>query len=217
MRIAHFYTGIYSPGGVSTYIRDLTKLQRDSGDEVFHFETQGTRPPTGLAAAGLIADQQSLFRSCLELDIDILHIHAPVLVAPPNQLGVVVTVHEHSPHCVSGGLFLKRHNKPCPRTVSLLGCANGHLIDHCGSLRPSKIVENVMRTRNQMTILPSTKVICVGHFLKSRMIKAGYRSEDITVIANFTNIEADFQDLERSEVPEFLAMGRLERLKDLIG
>ncbi len=114
---------------------------------------------------------------------------------------------------MSGGLFLKRRMLPCPRTFDIFGCTYGHILDHCGSVRPNRFWENLQKVKAQKAILPSVEVVCVGEFLRGRMIKAGYSGGNITVVPNFSDIESREKVDRPSGPPRFLALGRLERLK----
>jgi glycosyltransferase involved in cell wall biosynthesis len=213
MKIAHFHTAIYEHGGVSAYIGALARLQEAAGNEVFRFETTKTINPNGKAGAILIADEAELFLNCTNLHIDVLHYHTSLRHAAPPSVKVIRTVHEHSPHCISGGLFLKRHGLPCPRTYHPVGCAYGHLWDHCGSLRPRNILTGMRRLKAQQKLLPRVTVVCVGAFLKSRMMIAGYPGSNIHVVPNFTDVTPESGWLASSGPPAFLFMGRLEKLK----
>lgn len=213
MRIAHFYDGIYFNGGVSLYIQSLTKLQIAAGDEVLYVELTATTPNDDGIQPMLVESEDELFRLCRTESVDVLHFHKSAETPPPDDLNIVYTVHEHSPHCMSGGLFLKRRGLPCPRTYNLIGCCHGHLRDHCGSVRPQKFVQNFKRVHLQKAILPQAKIVCVGHFLKNRMIKAGYPGSNITVIPNFTDLEPIAVEMKQDGIPEFLFLGRLEKLK----
>jgi glycosyltransferase involved in cell wall biosynthesis len=215
MKIAHFYDGIYVNGGVSGYIQSLTKLQIAAGDEVSYFELRPTEPNDNGIRPLLIEDENALFRICQAQAVDVLHMHRYATALPPPGLNTVYTVHEHSPHCMSGGLFLKNRGIPCPRTYNIVGCCYGHIRDHCGSVRPAKFIQNYQRVHLQKAILPHMKIVSVGHFLKNRMVKAGYPGEKIRVIPNFTdmNMDPDTGAALPAGVPEFLFMGRLEKLK----
>jgi glycosyltransferase involved in cell wall biosynthesis len=59
------------------------------------------------------------------------------------------------------------------------------------------------------------KVVCVGYFLKDRMLKAGYPDTNIRVIPNFTDLDVDRVEMPVSGIPQFLFMGRLQKLKGL--
>jgi glycosyltransferase involved in cell wall biosynthesis len=213
VNIAHCYRMIHAHGGVCEYIAALAALQRAAGHRVFFFESVATLPPAGAAAAMLVADAAELHAACRRLGIDILHHHGSLLAAAPAGLPVVCTVHEHSPHCLSGGLFLKRRGLPCPRVYSPLGCAQGHLRDHCGSLRPARLIANLRRLRAQRRLLPGVRVICVGAFLKGRMVKSGYDPAAIEVIGNFAAIAPGREPVRVAPVPAFLFLGRLEKSK----
>lgn len=213
MRIAHFNQGIYLKGGMGTYIEALVKLQIEARNDITLFEiTETGTPPNGLTPIR-VSNEIELFAACTALSIDILHCHTGPRVMPPEALKVVYTVHEHSPHCISGGLFLKRAGRPCPRTYNPFGCLYGHIWDRCGSVRPAAFLENFSRMRGQMKILPRFDVICVGHFLKTAMVRAGYPANMIVVIPNFTDIEGVIDEPAHSGPPQFLFLGRLGRLK----
>jgi len=213
VKIAHYYEGIYLHGGVSQYIQSLSRLQIGAGHQVFLFETAKTMTPEGEREAIQVADEAALFLRCANLGIDVLHYHTDLNDVAPPSLKVIRTVHEHSPHCLSGGLFLKRQGRPCPRTYNAISCAYGHLWDHCGSLRPRNVVRNVQRLKSQQRLLPQVTVICVGTFLMSRMITAGYPDANIHFVPNFTDLTPEAEWCRSSEPPAFLFLGRLEKMK----
>jgi glycosyltransferase involved in cell wall biosynthesis len=215
MIIAHYYDGIYIDGGVRQYILSLARLQVSAGHQIILFEKAKTTARGDGLPTIVIKNNSELFETSRALRVDLLHFHASLTCSPPNDIAIVFTAHQHLPHCMSGGLYLKRRDLPCPRTHSLVGCLKGHLQDHCGSLRPLKVLANFKQTEIFMKVLPNVSVICVGRFLRDRMIRAGYQPERLFYIPNFTN----FSDLAMPEpdigTPHFLFLGRLEKLKGL--
>ncbi len=213
MKIAHFNLGIYLKGGMGTYIDSLCKLQVAAGNHIELFEISATQAPQDGIVPVRVKNETELFQRCQELSIDILHYHTGPKLFPPKDLATIYTVHEHSPHCISGGLFLKRSGKPCPRTYDPLGCLHGHVLERCGSIRPSAFKHNYNRMKLQMEILPGSQVICVGQFLKNAMLRAGYPPERIDVVPNFTDIDPDDRENTPAGPARFLFMGRLGKLK----
>jgi len=215
LKIAHFYNGIYFSGGVSAYIQSLSEQQIAAGNEVLYFELTPTTSKTGGIRPVQVADEEELFKICRAQYVDVLHYHKFASVVPPADINAVYTVHEHTPHCLSGGLFLKRRQMPCPRTYNFFTCSYGVIRDHCSSRRPHSFIDAIKRVHVQQAVTPSLKVVCVGHFLKDRMVKAGYAKDRIRVIPNFTDILILGSEMASSSVAEFLFIGRLEKLKGI--
>jgi len=69
--------------------------------------------------------------------------------------------------------------------------------------------------KRQMEILPDQRTICVGHSVKLKMVAAGYPDHEISVVPNFADVDADIKEIPLEGIPEFLFIGRIERLKGL--
>src|SRR5688572_16232652 len=109
MRIGHYMTNMFEPGGIAAYIRRVSEAQRAAGHEVFLFD----RAADGQGAdANLIytIDDADLLRRAADLNLDSLHLHTTVEAEAIDAAAVpmVRTVHTHAPYCPSQGRFLKR-------------------------------------------------------------------------------------------------------------
>src|SRR5579875_340379 len=215
MRIGHYAEGIWDPGGVSVYIRRITKAQRAVGHEVFTLDTRPqSRPdPETKEKPIVVQDDHALFARARELKLDILHLHGPVSVLPEDRVPTVRTLHTHSPYCPSDSRYLKRWGKPCDRAYSVLGCLWGHWIDHCGSIRLHRTWQNFQRIRLEQSILPHIFTITDSEFLKIQMIRNGYPASRITALRlpPPPHIKATLPP--SSGIPRFVYLGRVDANK----
>jgi glycosyltransferase involved in cell wall biosynthesis len=217
MRIGHYMQGINDPGGVATYIRRLSQAQRKAGHTVYFLDTRPSLAPSDEAGDLPIAVQSDadLFAQARSLNLDILHLHTTISILPPPDLPVIRTLHGHSPYCLSGSKYLKRWGKPCDRPYSLSGCLWGHLIDHCGSVRPNRAYERLQITNSEMQTLNQIPVITVSQFLKNQMVRTGYPASQIHVLfLPAPEIEVIFP-LAQEKLPRFVFLGRITPEKGL--
>lgn len=162
MKIAHLIPAPEAVGGVQSYVRRLARAQQLAGHEV----SVTTRDGLGGPAPG----------------IDLLHAHDLYPVAGDSKVPVVRHLHGHWPYCPSGSRFLGRWNVACGRAYSFVGCAWGHVVDHCGSVRPAGIVANFRRTGSERRMLRSVRSIAVSEFVLSQMLRSGYDPGGVDVL-----------------------------------
>ncbi len=144
----------------------------------------------------------------VELKLDILHLHTHLESAASNHpLPLIRTIHTHAPYCPSQGRFLKSPTAPCDRNYSLLGCLAGHVINHCGSIRPGTVITNFKTTRREMKSLPTIRVIAVSQFIKDQMVRAGYPAETVQVI--YLPSSDTGENTPPPADPSFLFLGRM--------
>jgi glycosyltransferase involved in cell wall biosynthesis len=217
MRIGHYMQGISDPGGIATYIRRLSQTQREAGHTVYFLDTRPSLAPNDDAGDLPIAVQSDadLFAQTRSLNLDILHLHTTISVLPPSDLPVLRTLHGHSPYCPSGSKYLKRWGKPCDRPYSLSGCLWGHLIDHCGSVRPQSFYEALQTIRSEQRSLAQIPVITVSNFLRVQMLRAGYAAEQIYVLHSPAPAIATYTPPPQDSPPHFVFLGRIASEKGL--
>ncbi len=184
MRIGHYMEGVWDPGGVSGYIRRIAAAQRADGHEVFVLDTRpGSRPDPETGEQPIVArDDTDLFAKARGLRLDVLHLHGPVSSLPSDRVPTLRTLHGHSPYCPSGSRYLAWSGRPCDRAYSVTGCLRGHLTDHCGSVRPQKMLDGFRRTWAERKILPQILTITDSLFLKDQMIRGGYPADRIEAL-----------------------------------
>ena len=215
MRIGHYTPGIWAKGGVASYIRRISQEQRRLGHEIFYFDLVSSQhlsedandPPEA------VADEAALFRRAAEERLDILHVHMGLSENARPSVPTIRTVHGHQPYCPSGSRFLKRQGTPCNRNYSAAGCAWGHLVDRCGSVRPAQFAADFRNTENEMRTLRDIPAVTVSHFLKQQMVRAGYR-EDMIHVLHLPAPEVKATALRPHDgTPRFVFLGRITPLK----
>ena len=185
MRVGHYCTRVWAPGGIATYIRRASDWQRAHGDEVFFLSGAGDADLTdagGRVAESVRADE-SLVRRAAELRLDVLHVYAEVdadLARSP--VPVVRTVMGHQPYCPSGSRFFQRWGRACDRPFTVAGCTWGHLVDRCGSARPKRLLADIARTRVEERSLAGVRTIAISQFVRSQMLRDGYDGAMIDMI-----------------------------------
>jgi len=216
MIIGHYEHDIWTPGGIATYIRQLSAAQQAAGHTVLYFSQKGTNQPfKDVPSPILTPDEATLYTQAQSLGVDVLHLHTFVDTAPPDTLSVIRTLHVHHPYCPSGGKFLGRWNRSCTRSYSIHGCLWGHLIDRCGSLRPQNLYQGFRHTWDDQRILPHIPVVTVSQFLKNEMVRAGYCGHSIHVLHLFAEEKPNYSPPPQTELPRFLFLGRIVPQKGL--
>jgi glycosyltransferase involved in cell wall biosynthesis len=215
MHIGHYTTGCWLPGGIGSYLRRLSAAQREAGHDVMLIDRLDApgEPPEGSADAVRIADDDELFELARREQLDILHVHT--LVKPPAHATVPVlrTLHGHEPYCPSGSRFLGRWHKPCDRAYSLMGCAWGHLIDHCGSVRPAAMAAEFGRARDEMRHTRGMNVITVSQYLRQQMLRSGYDPSRLRALPLPAPRATESAPPPRQGPARFVFLGRLSPQK----
>jgi glycosyltransferase involved in cell wall biosynthesis len=195
MRIAHYMPYMWSPGGVGQYIRRLSEQQHQAGHEIFFVDPQlspthpaQTTPDLGTSDLGIpivLADPQQLGVVLERHHIEILHTHTvlPLMMGPLGKtIKVIRSIHNHDVYCPSGSRYLQQQATPCDRAYSRLGCLQGHLIERCGSLRPVKILEGLRRVEQEQRMLSRLTTLANSTFVKQQMVRSGYPAQQIHVV-----------------------------------
>jgi glycosyltransferase involved in cell wall biosynthesis len=217
MIIGHYMYGIWHPGGIATYIRRISKAQRAAGHTVNYLDSC---PFTSLQDEAVdlpivVRDDNDLFIQAKACGLDILHLHTNVSVIPPGSTPVIRTIHSNSPYCPSGSRYLKRWGQPCDRAYSLGGCLWGHLVDHCGSIRPQRFYPGFQSTWQDMDALKEVPAIANSQFVKDQMIRSGYPADNIRVLHLPAPEIGDYFPPEQGELPHFVFLGRITPEKGL--
>lgn len=210
MTIGHYMTGIWDHGGIAVYLRRVAAAQRAAGHAVAFFDDTGRyadfpdpdHRPTTVAPADLAERARAS-------GVDVLHLHTNVVPWPGGGPPAIRTVHEHRPYCPSGERYLKRRGAPCDRVYDPLGCAWGHLVEHCGTLWPRLMAANFAATRRERATLDGAPTVAISHYVEEQMLRAGYDPATIRVIPNPAPPARPFAPPPREGAPRFLFLGRL--------
>ena len=220
MKICHYTAGLFFPGGVGSYLRRIVAGQIRRGHEVVLFDRR--QPQThssihGFPEAAEICQTENdsdLWRQVRARPFDVLHTHTVVETAEAGagQLPALVrTMHGHEAYCPSGTRYLARpSSQPCPRGYHLAGCTWGHLVNHCGSIRPGKFVEEFRRTKRERCSAGQFFTVAISDFVRGQMVRAGYNPMTIQVIHNPAPAPTlEPPPLTPEEPPRFLFLGRI--------
>lgn len=217
MIIGHYMQGIWDGGGISTYIRRLTKAQLAMGYTVHYLDTRSgtttSSEPVDLPI--VVRDDNDLFIQAKAHKLDILHLHTTVSVVPPNSTPIIRTIHGNSPYCPSGSKHLKRSGQPCDRAYSLGGCLWGHLVDYCGSIRPQRVYPGFQRAWQEMQTLSSVPAIANSQFVKNQMIRSGYPADNISVLHCPAPEIGEYFPPRQEDILHFVFLGRFAPEKGL--
>jgi glycosyltransferase involved in cell wall biosynthesis len=215
MIICHYGHNIGAQGGISSYVSRISQAQRKLGHEVHILSCFSDFDVSQIDQSIKIVREDQVYSVAAELGANILHAHCTLRYSPNTNISVFRTLHGHSPYCPSGSKFMSRTKKPCDREYSIAGCLLGHLVGGCGSIRPRQIVDNFHSTWTEMNIMQNVTVITVSHFLKDRMIEAGYSSNSIHVLhLTAPNSEQLISSCDSGQV-RFLFLGRMTQNKGL--
>lgn len=208
MRIGHYAPNIWASGGVATYIRRVGQAQAARNNDVYYL-TRVPSPRADERACIRVEDEAALYHRAAALDLDVLHLHKPVQTVPPAHVPAIRTLHDNSAACPSGSRYLARQKSPCNRRYSLAGCLWGHLIDHCGSRRPSKMRNSFHRLQAERQVLSTIPTITVSSYLKEEMTRMGYSPENIHVLHSPAPEKAAPYTPPPEGIPHFVFAGRI--------
>ena len=211
MKIGHYSPGIWAKGGVASYIRRVGQGQQNFGHEVSYIALTSEKEACAGATepTAFVEDEAAVFRLAAERKLDILHVHLALSGRAKPTVPLIRTVHGHQAYCPSGGRFLARQNKPCDRPYSALGCTWNHIVNHCGSVRPVKMLSEFQTTWDEMRTLRGIPCVTVSHFIKRQMVESGYREEQIHVLHLPAPDVKAYAPPPQEEVPRFLFLGRI--------
>jgi glycosyltransferase involved in cell wall biosynthesis len=196
-------------------VQRLGAAQQRNGHEVLyfsHYEASEHADATRLA----VGTGRDLFDQAHAVGLDLLHLHRPAPMLPPDRVPTVRTMHGNQGSCPSGSRYLKRTGQPCNRRFTVGGCLWGHVVDHCGSRRPQKTLANFQNIRREQQQAAELPTITVSQFLKEQMIRSGCTPDNLHVIHSpAPEVETDFTPLPMNTPPRFLFAGRIEPKKGL--
>ena len=208
MRIGHFASEVWAPGGIASFIRRVSDAQVSHGHSVEYF-----------GYASEFADQRGFIEVAdlhelgeATTDLDILHLHQEVSDISDLRVPVLRTMHENQATCPSGSRFLRERGSPCNRKASVLGCTRGLVIDRCGSLKPKSLLRYRERYRADKAVLPQIHTHTVSEFLRARMIEAGYPGDRIHTVLHPAPVSQERQIdacTPAEGVARFLFVGRV--------
>ena len=149
--------------------------------------------------------------------VDVLHMHTAI----PYGFGrhrfrvpVVHTLHGHGPYCPSGSKFLQRQGRPCPRVYAPVGCALGHLVDHCGSVRPRGVVAQIAQFHEARQAIAQRPTILVSDFCRRELLRSGQTGDNLHVVLSpawggLAPPAAGAGRIAIQDAPRFLFLGRV--------
>ena len=206
LRILHVGIGNLGPGGVATYVRTAVSGLRARGHQVFLTELWPGEKS--------MDEVEQVLRSSRELIAlierwrpDATHLHSQL----PGYGGIptasVLTAHEHSSHCPSGGRYLAARGRECHRNFGLFPCLWGRYVDRCGSRVPSTV-----RSQFQLTAAAPTFPgiwIAPSRYSRDRLLDRGMSPDRLELVSNpppenFGSLSGD-----RETEPVVVFLGRL--------
>ncbi|MGH7177524.1 MAG: glycosyltransferase family 4 protein [Tepidisphaeraceae bacterium] len=211
MRIGHYMNGLRHAGGVASYIRRISAAQRQAGHEVALFD----RAPRGGAVTHRFGDDVQtrsdahLIQRVSDMELDILHLHTVVDPDLTTAVPMLRTVHGHWSYCPSGSQFLGRSSKACPRCYGIVGCTWGHFIDRCGSVRPTKFLDDFSRARLERRHHAKVRAVAISDFVRDRMIRSGLDGSLIDVLLSPAPTPSPATSVPHDDPPRFVFLGRL--------
>lgn len=212
MRIAHFAPDIWSPGGISSYIRRVGDAQEKRGHNVRYL----TFPSrfTDERPTETVQDTVALYSAVG--DADVLHLHQDVPSLEGNTTPLLRTMHENQAACPSGSRYLRERRAPCSRRAGIVPCAWGLLVDRCGSVKPRSLRRYRQRYSSDRRVLPQIHTHTVSDFLRDRMVEAGYPGDRIHTLLHPIPEDVDPDpDPPRDGLARFLFVGRVVPSKGL--
>jgi glycosyltransferase involved in cell wall biosynthesis len=216
MIIGHYMPGIWDSGGIAVYLRRVAAAQREAGHTVRFFDSLDRYAEfSDPELRPNIVSAEDLGTKARELCLDVLHLHSAIEPMSGDLPPMVRTLHDHHPYCPSGGRYLKRSGLPCDRVYHVGGCLWGHLVDHCGSVRPRSILANFARVRLERRSLRGMTLIAISQYVKDQMVRNGFDAGLIHTLRNPAPGPRPHQPPPREGVPHLLFLSRLSVQKGL--
>ncbi|MGL5061828.1 MAG: glycosyltransferase family 4 protein [Microcoleus sp.] len=132
-----------------------------------------------LANYGMPGVSKNVLTSLEDFDrsqLKLLHVQEEMaLINITGEFPSIFTVHNHTPYCPSGTKYFPTSQQCCTRSMSVLGCTWGHLIDGCGSRRPQNIVHKISSSYRLLEKLKQLRipVIANSDYVRDRLIENG--------------------------------------------
>jgi glycosyltransferase involved in cell wall biosynthesis len=161
--IHHCCSGFSVGGGITSYIESLIR--------------NGSQNVSDQVLTSLSGTDQSQY--------ELLHVHEQSLLEElQGECPSIYTLHNHSSYCPSGTKYLKTHGICCERKMSSLACTWSHIVDGCGSRRPSNIVSNIRNSYKEIETLRKLKipVITISDYSRRQLIKNGIPPEQTVTL-----------------------------------
>jgi len=217
MRIGHYATDIWAPGGISSYMRRVGRAQAARGDSVLYAgQVRSDENLPSDLAPHYVPDEEALFDWVAHEALDVLHVHKPLATVPPPDLPILRTLHDHTANCPSGTRHLARSQTPCDRVSTPATCTWGHLIDGCGSRRPQTIRDNFARIQRERRTLTTVTMHAISAHVKARMVADGYDADRVHVLHSpAPSIPPSYAPPPQEAPPRFLFLGRIVPEKGL--
>lgn len=205
MRILHVGVGNLDSGGIATYMRSIVAGQRSRGHEVVLGELW-PNPETLPEVEHFLPDLSALRRLQDGIRPSVTHLHSQLPDYSQLRMPAVLTTHEHSSHCPSGGRYLHARRKVCDRAFGILPCLWGHYVDRCGSRRPSSILRRFAVTAGSDRF--QGEWIAPSNFSAAWLGRRGLAPEHIHVVGN---PKPDLPRVSQNNAPDpiVLFLGRL--------
>jgi glycosyltransferase involved in cell wall biosynthesis len=181
MRILHVGVGNLGPGGVATYVRSVVEGQRSRGHDVVL--SQIWSPPDSMdlvqEKVGNLAALDALRR---KVRPDVVHAHSQLPSYDALGTSAIVTAHEHTAHCPSGGRYLEARRRVCERDHGWLPCLWGHYVDHCGSRSPKSFRWRMYLTERVASFQGNW--IAPSRYTHDRLLKRGLDPNRVHLVHN---------------------------------
>ncbi|PEN09250.1 hypothetical protein CRI93_00535 [Longimonas halophila] len=180
MRIAHYVSDLWAPGGIATYVDRLTTAQEHTGHDVIwlcHAPPDDRTLPDRMQ----VVTPETLYAAARQLRIDVLHAHRTLPEPLPDDLTLLRTMHGHQGGCPSGTRYLRRSGTPCDRTYHPIGCMRMHVQERCGSCRPRKMWRHFKRLRREREQTETVLTAAVSMYVQQMMARAGCNVSNIVV------------------------------------
>ena len=180
MRIAHYVSDLWAPGGIATYVERLTTAQEHAGHDVLwlcHAPPDDRPLPNRMQ----VVTPNTLYAAARQLRIDVLHAHRILPEPVPNDLVLLRTMHGHQGGCPSGTRYLRRSGQPCDRAYQLSGCMRMHVQERCGSCRPQKMWTHFNRLWRERAQTKQVLTAAVSLYVRQMMARAGCAIGNIVV------------------------------------
>lgn len=121
----------------------------------------------------------------------LLHVQEEMaLINITGECPSIFTAHNHTPYCPSGTKYFPTSEQCCTRSMSVLECTWGHLIDGCGSRRPQNIVHKISSSYRLLGKLKKLRipVIANSDYVREQLIKNGLPAEQTVTLRCGTSI-----------------------------
>jgi glycosyltransferase involved in cell wall biosynthesis len=192
--------------------------QRQQGHEIFLFgpllnESPGSSSTFDAEMVCTSGTVEDLMLHATTHKLDVLHTHTVIELhgrIAANGVPLIRTMHGHEAYCPSGTRYLAFPvARPCPRAYHITGCTWGHLVNHCGSVRPSKMLDDFRRVELERRSSSQFPAIAVSEFVRAEMVRNGYEASLVRVILNPAPEHAAVESRPYKGPPRLLALGRL--------